>query len=74
METTKMLKLGFTALRMVMIAVLTVPLSSELMKLMNASDTFTNVVGLFLSLSLYVIAFVAEVKLYKQFVTQLNNK
>lgn len=74
METTKMLKLGFTALMMVMMAVLTVPLSSQFMKLMNVSDTFTNVVGLFLLLSLYVIAFVAEVKLYKQFVNQLNNK
>ena len=74
METTKMLKLGFTALMMVMMAVLTVPLSSQFMKLMNVSDTFTNVVGLFLLLSLYVVAFVAEVKLYKQFVTQLNNK
>jgi hypothetical protein len=74
METTKMLKLGFTALMMVMMAALTVPLSSQFMKLMNVSDTFTNVVGLFLLMSLYVVAFVAEVKLYKQFVTQLNNK
>ena len=74
METTKMLKLGFTALMMVMMAVLTVPLSSQFMKLMNVSDTFVNVIGLFLLMSLYVVAFVAEVKLYKQFVTQLNNK
>ncbi len=72
MNTTKMLKLGFTALMMVMIAVLTVPLSSQFMKLMNLSDTFSNVVGLFLLLSLYVVAFVVEVKLYKQFVNQLN--
>jgi hypothetical protein len=72
MNTTKMLKLGFTALMMVMIAVLTVPLSSQLMKLMNLSDTFSNVVGLFLLLSLYVVSFVAEVELYKRFVNQLN--
>ncbi len=72
MDTNKMLKLGFTALMMVMIAVLTVPLSSQFMKLMNLSDTFSNVVGLFLLLSLYVVAFVVEVKLYKQFVNQLN--
>lgn len=74
METTKMLKLGFTALMMVIMAALTVPLSSQFMKLMNVSDTFVNVIGLFLLMSLYVVAFVAEVKLYKQFVTQLNNK
>ena len=72
MDTNKMLKLGFTALMMVMIAVLTVPLSSQFMKLMNLSDTFSNVVGLFLLLSLYVVAFVVQVKLYKQFVNQLN--
>ncbi len=72
MNTTKMLKLSFTALMMVMIAVLTVPLSSQFMKLMNLSDTFSNVVGLFLLLSLYVVSFVVEVELYKQFVNQLN--
>lgn len=69
-----MLKLGLTALMMVMIAALTVPLSSQLMKLMNVSDTFTNVAGLFLLLITYVVTFVAEVELYKQFVNQLNNK
>jgi hypothetical protein len=66
MNSQKVFKMSIILSLMIFAIMMTIPLSTEIFELMNASNTTSNIFGLFLYLSMWVFAIITEYILFEQ--------
>jgi hypothetical protein len=66
MDSQKVFKMSIILSLMIFAIMMTIPLSTEIFELMNASNTTSNIFGLFLYLSMWVFAIITEYILFEQ--------
>ncbi len=66
MDSQKVFKMSIILSLMIFTIMMTIPLSTEIFELMNASNTTSNIFGLFLYLSMWVFAIITEYILFEQ--------
>jgi len=66
MDSQKVFKMSIILSLMIFAIMMTIPLSTEIFELMNASNTTSNIFGFFLYLSMWVFAIITEYILFEQ--------
>jgi len=66
MDSQKVFKMSIILSLMIFTIMMTIPLSTEIFELMNASNTTSNIFGLFLYLSMWVFTIITEYILFEQ--------
>jgi hypothetical protein len=66
MDSQKVFKMSIILSLMIFAIMMTIPLSTEIFELMNASNTTSNIFGLFLYLSMWVFTIITEYILFEQ--------
>jgi hypothetical protein len=66
MASQKVFKMSIILSLMIFTIMMTIPLSTEIFELMNASNTTSNIFGLFLYLSMWIFTIITEYILFEQ--------
>jgi hypothetical protein len=66
MDSQKVFKMSIILSLMIFTIMMTIPISTEIFELMNASNTTSNIFGLFLYLSMWVFTIITEYILFEQ--------
>ena len=66
MASQKVFKMSIILSLMIFTIMMTIPLSTEIFDLMNASNTTSNIFGLFLYLSMWIFTIITEYILFEQ--------
>jgi len=66
MASQKVFKMSIILSLMIFAIMMTIPLSTEIFELMNASNTTSNIFGLFLYLSMWIFTIITEYILFEQ--------
>ena len=66
MASQKVFKMSIILSLMIFTIMMTIPLSAEIFELMNASNTTSNIFGLFSYLSMWVFTIITEYILFEQ--------
>jgi len=66
MDSQKVFKMSIILSLMIFTIMMTIPLSTEIFELMNASNTTSNIFGLFLYLSMWIFTIITEYILFEQ--------